>query len=426
MVRKAEPDYVTGRRGQYEVQPPIVHPPFCACKLCPRYRHAAVEWERPLTIRARRRSPFPDSRIESATYARNFKRDEEARLVAAVAAAEASKKARANAVPFGAVCDGYRLHLQAGKRYDKAASRIDNIEAFFGRDRDAASIGWEEYQELLREVAAFAPQTRRHYASALIAMLNHAVSHRIMAGPHSLGKVPRPTVGKTDMPVTWTKRELAVILGPAMDAYEREQGEWAAHVAREKSARARRSPSVVPLRGLCYIAYFTLMRPKNNLALTWPELSFDGERATFRLDQHKNVNRGIRAEGPLAEQLLRYLESIRPGSAAGAVHANPATGAPYVDIRKQWNRLITIASGMLGYELTGRKADFFTFRHTGASHLAEKTKNPILIVKMMGDTNVETVMRHYFNLDIEFMVEMVVGWSIPSSDVHDSEPRWTH
>lgn len=33
-----------------------------------------------------------------------------------------------------------------------------------------------------------------------------------------------------------------------------------------------------------------------------------------------------------------------------------------------------IASEMLGYELQGRKAEFFTFRHTGASHLAEKTK----------------------------------------------------
>jgi site-specific recombinase XerD len=50
--------------------------------------------------------------------------------------------------------------------------------------------------------------------------------------------------------------------------------------------------------------------------------------------------------------------------------------------------------GILDYKLDGRKADFFTFRHTGASHLAEKTKNPVLIIKMMGDTNITTVMRH--------------------------------
>lgn len=63
----------------------------------------------------------------------------------------------------------------------------------------------------------------------------------------------------------------------------------------------------------------------------------------------------------------------------------------------------------------GRKADFFTFRHTGASHLAEKTGNPIFIVKMMGDTNVQTVMRHYFNLDVDFMAEMVKGWAVPNA-----------
>jgi integrase len=214
------------------------------------------------------------------------------------------------------------------------------------------------------------------------------------------------------------KKELAVLLGPAMDQYEREQAEWNAKVSAEKANRGLRSPSVVPLRGLCYVAFFTLMRPKNNLALTWQEI--DEERNTFRLDQHKNVNKAIRAEGPIAEILLRYLRSIRSANAAGPVHPNPATGGTYVDIRKQWKRLVTIASTMLGYELEGRKADFFTFRHTGASHLAEKTKNPILIAKLMGDTNVQTVMRHYFNLDIEFMAEMIAGWTIPTLEPSES------
>lgn len=70
----------------------------------------------------------------------------------------------------------------------------------------------------------------------------------------------------------------------------------------------------------------------------------------------------------------RYLCSIRPASASGLIHPNPVTGLQYVDIRKQWKRLIEIASGILGYDLDDRKADFFTFRHTGASHLAEKRR----------------------------------------------------
>jgi integrase len=211
--------------------------------------------------------------------------------------------------------------------------------------------------------------------------------------------------------VTWTKAELATILGPAMDEFEREQ-----------SARER---SVIPLRGLCLVAYFTLMRPRNNLALAWHEVDRP-RRGYFSLDDHKNVNKGIRAEGPLAEQLARYLDSIRPSNASGLVHFNPANGRQYVDIRKQWRRLVEIASDMLGYKLTDRKADFFTFRHTGASHLAEKTSNPILIVKMMGDTNVQTVMRHYFNLDLAFMAEMVSGWEVPKLEGRERrESEWT-
>jgi hypothetical protein len=38
---------------------------------------------------------------------------------------------------------------------------------------------------------------------------------------------------------------------------------------------------------------------------------------------------------------------------------------------KQWDRLIAIASDMLGYPLVNEKADFFTFRHTGATNLAQ-------------------------------------------------------
>lgn len=46
---------------------------------------------------------------------------------------------------------------------------------------------------------------------------------------------------------------------------------------------------------------------------------------------------------------------------------------------------------------------------------------------MMGDTNVETVMRHYFNLDVEFMTEMVSGWVVPEfrarDDAEETEPN---
>ncbi|HXG59317.1 MAG TPA: hypothetical protein VNL91_09875 [Thermoanaerobaculia bacterium] len=180
----------------------------------------------------------------------------------------------------------------------------------------------------------------------------------------------------------------------------------------------------MPLRGFCLIAYYSLMRPKNNRALTWEDLTIDpqGRTGRFKLDQHKNVNKGIEARGGLAAELVDYLLSIRPAHASGGVHRNPATGQAYVDIRKQWRRLITIASRLLGYSLNGKKADFFNFRHIGASHIAERARDArhlLAVVKMMGDTSVETVDRRYFNFDDETPGEVIDGWSVPQISLSD-------
>src|SRR4051794_3221959 len=75
----------------------------------------------------------------------------------------------------------------------------------------------------------------------------------------------------------------------------------------------------------------------------------------YKLDEHKNVNKGISAEGPLAKELVEYLLAIRPPNAGRTpVHFNPERGRPYVDIRKQWERLMEIASRMLGRDSRAR------------------------------------------------------------------------
>ncbi len=107
-----------------------------------------------------------------------------------------------------------------------------------------------------------------------------------------------------------------------------------------------------------------------------------------------NVNKGIAAEGPLAKELAEYVLAIRPPNAGrSAVHFNHETSHPYVDIRKQHDRLIEIASRMFSRELEGTNRTFF-FRHTGASHSAQRGKMRAhlrAVVKMIGDTSVGTV-----------------------------------
>lgn len=427
---RSEPDYVTGRRGRLDLYPWITHPPFCVCEICPLHRKRAAEksgrpiedvWAAPLDIRIRRDSPHPSNRKLSSAAAIVLKADEEKRLAAAVAKADDERRARQNAVPFGRVVDAYRHYLiTKEKDYVHARSRIDNIEALIGPRRDAAAVDINIYRELIAEVAMMSEETQRHYASMLLAMLNHAKSERIIAS-HQLEGVRVPQVPRDDEPDPWSQHELAVILGPALDEYEREQGAWNALVAKDKSNRGLRCPSVVPMRGLCLVAYFTMMRPKNNRALTWEEITLDADarKGWFKLDQHKNVNKGIKARGALATQLVDYLLTIRPSNPSGYIHPNPATGQPYVDMRKQWNRVIAIANRLLGYELTGKKADFFNFRHSGASHIAARARDAahlLGVVRMMGDTSLATVNRHYFNFDDETLQNIIDGWIVPEID----------
>ncbi len=78
---------------------------------------------------------------------------------------------------------------------------------------------------------------------------------------------------------------------------------------------------------------------------------------------------------------------------------------------------------MLGYDLEGKKGQFFNFRHTGASHIAQRGKTPahlLAVVKMMGDTSVATVNKHYFNIELDLMQEMVLGWERPDVPVPSS------
>ena len=92
------------------------------------------------------------------------------------------------------------------------------------------------------------PETRRHYASMLLAILNNAKAVRLISS-NPLEGVRVPQVLRDDEPAPWTRHELEVLMGPALRRYEKEQREWNAKVATEKKNRGKRSPSFIPLRG---------------------------------------------------------------------------------------------------------------------------------------------------------------------------------
>jgi hypothetical protein len=88
-------------------------------------------------------------------------------------------------------------------------------------------------------------------------MMNNAKADGIIKS-HALGDARLPTVPKkTTRPVIWTPEELAVLTGPALDQYEAEQAAWNRKVGNVAGTRSKRAPSLLPLRGLVLVAYFT-------------------------------------------------------------------------------------------------------------------------------------------------------------------------
>jgi hypothetical protein len=444
MPRRAEADYVVLRKDRrFDVSPPIVHPPYCLCALCRDPKRAKTrDWAKSLVIRTRRASPYPNHRPKSAAYALRLKEELERELRDAVADAERQRKALGKARSVGDVCAYYLVwQLKHGKDWERDQYRVINLERILGHDRAAESVTYADYERIVETLQNGRPindgermppaskATVRRYVNTLIAIFNRAVKGRFIPA-HHLKNIERPKVARTKKPVIFTRRQVAVLLGPAMRRYECEQVAAFQAYEREQEERARtrrarltrKPPSAVPLRGLCLIGYMTLMRPETNFALRWEQLSIDPDKhqGRFRLGEHKNAEKGVEVDAPLKPELVEYLKTIMPSTdALGLVHPNPETGAAYENIRKQWLRLVEIANQILGpdEQLTGARTHFYTWRHTGASQLAASSHDPVLVTRMMGDTQLQTVMNHYFDSDFEHMQTALARWEIPTEEV---------
>ncbi|MEK6371259.1 MAG: tyrosine-type recombinase/integrase [Acidobacteriota bacterium] len=419
MARTKEPDYVVkGKGGGYDVQVPVLHPAYCVCTPCKNPKNRPQDsCGKEITVRTRRKSRYPKSHKQSVLFAVTLKAQIEAELRDAVAAARARQEALANAVSVGAVCAFYDSWQRAqNKDWQRDQYRVKQIREFLGEGRDATTVKYDDFTRFCAhlEKRGCRPATIRRYANTLIAVFNRAVKARVLTA-HQLTNIERPTVVTTKKPVIFTNKQVATLLGSAMVRYEREQA--AAHGAFEPDTN-RKPPSVVPLRGFCMLAYTTLMRPETNFELRWEQLTIDQDRdrGRFRLDAHKNAGKGVNVDAPLKPELVRYLKSIMPSDEpTGLVHPNPETGLAYVNIRKQWQRLVEIANETLGpdEQLTGVRQHFYTWRHSGASHLAASSKDPVLVMRLMGDTQLATVMKHYFDSDFEHMQVEVEKWMLP-------------
>jgi integrase len=395
------PRYAFFYRGRWRVNPWITHPPLCVCAQC-----AAAPSPSPRRVRIDRVSPY-DTETGSIGYAALLREQEEARLRRAVDQARAGGLALAAAVSLGTVMDAYRHYLATeGKRLDRDTYRIDAIEHYFGTAREAEGITKRDvmaFRRWLSEERGAGPATVARYLATLVAALNGAVKEGIIVG-HKIGGMRRPAARLAGKPCTFTAAQVQTLMGPAMDRFEREQN--------ERRARGLLASSV-PLRGLCLVAYRTLLRPENNFWLRWDEINFagDGGAGSIRIGRHKNAGRGVRLEFPLAQGLAEYLARLRADARGPYVHPNPGTGRPFTNIRRAWGQLLEIANQILPpEEQTGERARFYSWRATGASELAAAGADPVLIARMMGDTSLRTVLDHYFDSSQAHMSQALARW----------------
>lgn len=414
-MRSKDPSYVvfSKRDGGYLVQPWITHPAECVCSWCAKNR-TPDNWGIEVSVRLNRKSRFPKSETKSIVYAQQIKVDEELRLRRDLEESRRSRSALGGTMSLGKVLAAYTKHLREdGKRLDRDQYRIEIIEEFFGADVAAASLAKTDVQSFVEHLKAkrkVSAATVHRYLNTLSAAFNSAVSDGLLAH-NPLRGVRRPKWRRMTKPRTFSKAQIQVLFGEAMDAFEREQ---AAKATTSDPRRLVMRRSALPLRGICLIAFRTLMRPENNFNLRWEQLSIDRKRMTgsFHLKEHKNASKGIEVLAPLSPSLLRYLISIMPdGKPTGFVHPNPDTGRAYRNIRKGWKRLIEIANAQLGDDDQIVNLDFYHLRHTGASQIAEMG-DPVLVCRMMGDVSLDTVMRHYFDSSLQHMQKIVEKWDM--------------
>jgi hypothetical protein len=103
---------------------------------------------------------------------------------------------------------------------------------------------------------------------------------------------------------------------------------------------------------------------------------------------------GHQGARPLAAEFVDY-PRVHSAAERFRTHAlRPIDGRVVRRHPQAMDRLLEIAGRMLGSDFKGKKGEFFNFRHTGASHIAQRGEtlpHLLAVVKMMGDTSVETV-----------------------------------
>ncbi len=228
------------------------------------------------------------------------------------------------------------------------------------------------------------PRSVNAYLVLLQAVMNYAA--RSGAVPHNhLRYVPKLEEPRDEVPATLSARQLTAVFEALADWEDWRDG-LAADLPRE-------SRTVVPLRGIVLLAYYTAARPSNYLAMRWCDVRWPTREIVF---EHTKNLRAVAI--PMEAPLLCYLKGIYTGQPATAqVHpGNRTTRGPWKGLYHQWRRLLDLANRRLpADERIPLGTRLYILRHTRATDWAEAGVAPKVVADLLGD-RLETVQRYYF------------------------------
>ena len=133
------------------------------------------------------------------------------------------------------------------------------------------------------------------------------------------------------------------------------------------------------LKPIVTVALQTGMRKGEILNLQWNNIDFE-----YGFIELLKTKSGKARKIPISDKLWQVLNNQNKNNKY--VFINPETGLPYVDIKKSFNKAKEEA-GIKDFR-------FHDLRHTVATRLVEKGIDLLVVMDILGHTNIETTMRY--------------------------------
>ena len=264
---------------------------------------------------------------------------------------------------FFELCEKFEEYaVNNRKNYAKDKGMVTRFKNFYGNcllsDFDTFSV--ERYRTKRRN-AKKKPATINKEVGILRRMFNIAMDNSWMSKNPALKRHVKP------MPVENTEKR---IITPA----------------EERKLLAACTGECAYLKPIIICALHSGMRKSEILNLEWKNVDLDNRIITILIQKNRK-----KSYIPMSETLTRELTKLYQQKSSKYVFVNPITNLPYVNIRNNYNKILTQA-GITDFT-------FHSLRHTACTRLLEQGVPVDVVKEIMRHSNVEITLEVYNHIN---------------------------